>query len=48
MVISFLGCEKAIIAQRLAAKPLGHFRHVVPILAGTYKSKLSVFSLSRG
>jgi len=35
-------------AQQLAAQPLGHFRYAVTILAGKYKSKLSVFSLSLG
>jgi hypothetical protein len=46
-------------AQRLASQPrpgfagrgrgrLGHFRYVVPILAGKSKLKLSVFSLSLG
>jgi hypothetical protein len=35
-------------AQRLAAQPLGHFRVLVTILAGKYKSKINVFSLSLG
>jgi hypothetical protein len=35
-------------AQRLAAQPLGHFRHVVTILAGNLKPQFNVRSLSLG
>jgi hypothetical protein len=36
------------VAQRLAAQPLGRFRHLVTILAGNLKSQFSVLSLSLG
>jgi hypothetical protein len=36
------------VAQRLAAQPLGHFRYVVTILTGILKTQFNVFSLSLG
>jgi hypothetical protein len=37
-----------LVAQRLAAQPLGHFRLLVTILAGNPKPVSSVLSLSLG
>jgi hypothetical protein len=37
-----------VVAQRLAAQPLGRIRFIVTILAGNLKSQSSVLSLSLG